>query len=514
MTTLKYELLRYTESSACTRRRIRGTIMPTQYARSHWLDEALAIEKADPSASLDTDIRADVCIVGGGYTGLWTALRLKEAEPSIDVVVIEKDICASGASGRNAGFLLSLWAKFLSLEKICGTSEALRLAQASDDSVNDVIQFCAENNIDADIREDGWLWAATNAAQQGLWTDTIDAIGRHGFAPIVEWSDGQAAARTGTPVHIGGAFESHAARVQPALLGRGLRRVAIERGVKIYEHTPLESLMHGTQVVIKTPQGKVTADRVVLAMNAWATRWAEIRKSIIVVTGDMVVTPPIPDRLAQIGWNDGLTASDGRALVQYYRTTRDGRLAYGKGGMSGAFSFGGNVGAEVEGASPASNHVLAAMHTTFPGLADVGMAKSWRGPIDRSKSGLPLLSNLGSAENVFYAVGFSGNGLGPCHMAGRALASLALERQDEWASCGLVRPSARDFPPEPFRMLGSKMIRLALLAKDLADDEGRTPPLAARLGARLAPAGVSPFKTETESSVAATTTAAPATADH
>ena len=487
--------------------------MSTQYARSHWLDEALASENAEPSAALDTDIRADVCIVGGGYTGLWTAIRLKETEPAIDVVLIEKDLCASGASGRNAGFLLSLWAKFLSLEKICGTSEALRLAKASDDTVSEVIQFCADNNIDADIREDGWLWVATNAAQQGSWTETIDAIGRHGLTPIVEHSGEQAAARSGTTVHIGGAYESHAARVQPALLGRGLRRVAIERGVKIYEHTALESLAHGNPAVIKTTKGKVTAHRVVLAMNAWAIRWAEIRKSIVVVTGDMIVTPPIPDRLEKMGWTDGLTASDGRALVQYYRATRDGRLAYGKGGMSGTFSFGNKVGAEVEGTSPSCDVVLAAMHKTFPSLADVGMAKSWRGPIDRSKLGLPLFSNLGSAENVFYAVGFSGNGVGPCQMAGRVLASLALERQDEWSGCGLVRQATRDFPPEPFRLLGSKMIRRALMAKDQADDEGREPSLAARLGARLAPAGVSPFKAAKEESDDAAATATVVAAD-
>ena len=158
--------------------------MQTQYSRSHWLDEALAIENVEPAPELTDDIRADVCIVGGGYTGLWTALRLKEAEPSIDVVLIEKDLCASGASGRNAGMLLSLWAKFLSLKKICGESEALRLAKESDETVTAVMQFCADNNIDADIHHDGWLWVATNAAQQGLWNETIDAIGRNGIAPI------------------------------------------------------------------------------------------------------------------------------------------------------------------------------------------------------------------------------------------------------------------------------------------------------------------------------------------
>ncbi len=486
--------------------------MRTGHRHSFWLDEALAADSSDASPALDTEVRADVCIVGGGYTGLWTALRLKEAEPSIEVVLIEKALCASGASGRNAGYLLSMWAKYLSLEKVCGESEAVRIAEASDEAVTEVMQFCTDNGIDADVRGDGWLWVATNTAQQGLWNDTIDAIGRHGRAPIVEWSADEVAARLGSNIHAGGAFERHAARIQPALLGRGLRRVALERGVKIYEHTPLDSLIQGNPAVVRTPKGKVTADRVVLAMNAWAARWAEIRKAIVVVTGDMFVTPPIPERLEQIGWRDGLTASDGRTLIEYYRTTRDGRLIYGKGGMSGTFSFGGRVGAEVEGASPYEDTLLDAMRTTFPTLTDIGMTKSWRGPIDRSKTGLPLFWHLGTRGNVHYAAGFSGNGIGPCHLAGRILSALTLERRDEWSTCPLVRAPAQDFPPEPFRLIGSRLIRRALIAKDRADDEGRKPPLAARLAVRLAPAGLSPFESADDEKPAAAETATPAAA--
>lgn len=466
--------------------------------RSFWLDEALAAESSEPLAPLTSDIRADVCIVGGGYTGLWTALRLKEAEPALEVVVLERDVCVSGASGRNAGYLLSLWAKYLSLVKLCGEEEGLRLARASDAAVSEIMAFCSEHGIDADMRHDGWLWVATNAAQQGLWRETVAAIGRHGLAPIVEWPAEQAVARCGAPGHIGGAFERNAVRLQPALLGRGLRRVALARGVRIFEGTPLEDLAHGNPVVLRTPRGCVRAERVVLAMNAWAARWAEIRQSIVVVTGDMIVTPPIPARLDAMGWRDGLTVSDGRTLLHYYRTTRDGRLVFGKGGMSGTFPYGGRVGSEVEGHSELADFLVGAMHRTFPHLADVGAARSWRGPVDRSKSGLPLFWRLGGRGNVCYGVGFSGNGIGPCYLAGRILASLALERQDDWSACPLVRAPARDFPPEPFRWLGSKLIRRALLAKDLADDEGRKAPLVARLAVRLAPAGLSPFEKEAE----------------
>ena len=126
--------------------------MQMPFSRSFWLDEALATDTAELAPTLDNDIRTDVCIVGGGYTGLWTAIRIKEAEPAIDVVLIEKDLCGSGASGRNAGFLLSVWAKFTSLQKICGDTEAVRLSKASADAVGDVMAFCEQNAIDADVR--------------------------------------------------------------------------------------------------------------------------------------------------------------------------------------------------------------------------------------------------------------------------------------------------------------------------------------------------------------------------
>lgn len=470
---------------------------PKDAPRSFWLDEALAADAArgiEPAPPLETDIRADVCIVGGGYTGLWTALDLKAFEPSIDVVLIERDVCGGGASGRNAGFALSLWAKYTALANVCGEDEALRIAQASAEAVSDVMRFCEDNDIDADVRHEGWLWSATSAAQLGLWRETIDAIGRHGLSPIVEWPADDAARRGGTADNVGGAYERHAARVQPALLARGLRRVALERGVRIYEGTPLDALTHGSPAVIRTPRGRIRADRVVLAMNAWAARFAEIRKSVVVVTGDMVVTQPVPDRLAALGLEDGLTVSDGHTLVEYYRATRDGRLAFGKGGMSGTFPFGGRIGPEVEGESHFAADLAATLRSRFPGLADAGIAKSWRGPVDRSMSGLPRFWKLDGRDNVLYAVGFSGNGIGPCHLAGHILSALALEKRDEWSACPLVRPARRDFPPEPFRLLGSHLMRHALLAKDRADDAGREPPLAAKLALRFAPAGVSPFR--------------------
>ena len=479
--------------------------MQDSHPRSFWLQEALASEQAELAPELETDTRADVCIVGGGYTGLWTALQLKNAEPGLDVVILERDICASGASGRNGGFLVSWWAKFLSLRKICGDAEALRIAQASETAVDDIIAFCKDNGIDAQIRQDGWLWSATNKAQVGLWSETIDALAQNDVSPLVEWSPDEVTARSGSPVHVAGVFDRKGAQVHPALLGRGLRRVAMERGVRIFEHTPRNELSLTNPAIVRTPKASVRAEKVVLAMNAWSVRWAPIRKAVAIVNGDIIMTPPIPDKLEQMGWTDGLGISDGRALVHYYRTTLDGRIAFGKGGMSGRFCFGGHVGDQVEGESELRDDLVDWLRKIYPVLSDIGTPTSWRGPVDRTQSGLPVFWHMGDYKNTFFGVGFSGNGVGPTYLAGKILAGLALERQDEWASCPLVRAPARDFPPEPFRYLGSNLIRKALQEKDRADDEGREPSLRSRLLARLAPAGVSPFKTERDTDAEQTT---------
>ncbi len=462
------------------------------HPRSLWLEEAL--EDSDSGPPLEGEQRADVCIVGGGYAGLWTALHLKEADPSLDILLIEKDVCGGGASGRNGGFIISWWAKYLSLRKICGEEEALRLARASADAVRAIGTFCEQNAIDSHYRYDGWLWAATSDPQIGAWEETCDAVAETDPDVFEHWDPEQVAMRSGSPMHLAGVFEPNAASVQPARLARGLRRVAIRRGVRIYEGTPLERLVTSSPATVVTPRGRVRAQRIVLAMNAWAIRFAEIRKTIAVVTSDIVATAPVPERLRKIGRQDGMTISDGRALVHYYRTTPDGRLVFGKGGMARRLPYAGRVGALVDGVARQPDEVTQWLRKIYPELADVPITSTWTGPIDREKNGLPIVSRLGGREDIVYAAGFSGNGVGPTFVVARMLASLALERRDEWSECPLVRRPLRHFPPEPIRFIGGQLVGAAIAAKDRAEDAGREPGPLTRAFASFAPASLSPRK--------------------
>jgi putative aminophosphonate oxidoreductase len=459
--------------------------------RSLWLEEAL--EGAQDQPPLRGDTRADVCIVGGGFTGLWAALALKDHQPSLDVALVERDVCGGGASGRNGGFVLSLWAKFEALERVCGSEEALRLGRASAAAVAEIAAFCHDHEIDAHVREHGWLWTATNTSQVGAWDSTIAALERHGQRPFERLEPHEVARRSGSAAHLAGVFEATAATVQPALLARGLRRVALERGVRIYERSPMTALERRRPPRVRTTAGSVTAGRVVVAMNAWATRLREVRRSVVVIASDVVATAPIPERLRAIGWTSGTCIDDSRLLVNYYRTTRDGRLVFGQGG--GALAFDGRVGDAFEGPTRREDEVRAGLHLIYPSLADAAITHTWTGPIDRTAVGLPFFWRLGGRPDIVCGAGYSGNGVGPSRLGGRILASLALELEDEWSSCGLARaPTGGWLPPEPLRYLGGRLVREAVVRKERAEDEGRRASRRTLAIAKLAPAGLVPIK--------------------
>lgn len=458
---------------------------------SWWLAEALGDAPLE-TAPLEGPVRADVCIVGGGFTGLWTAINLKQRDPAVRVVVVERDVCGSGASGRNGGFALSLWAKFLPLAELAGTDEAVRLAQASAQAVDDIGAFCAAHGAAGDFRKAGWLWTATSEAQRGTWTATLAAIDRAGQAPFEQPTDEAVAAMSGSVRHRAGVLEPGGGCVQPARLAFALRREALRLGVEIHEHTPMTRLVRGPQPQVECTGGTATAETVVLATNAWGVAFPEIRKAIAVVSSDIVVSAPRPDLLAAIDWRDGPAISDSRMLVHYYRTTPDGRVVFGKGGGSGKLAFGGSVGAGFDGPSPIAATVAHELHQTYPGFADVPVAQSWTGPIDRSSHGLPVFGRFADRPNILYGVGYSGNGVGPSVLGGRILAALALGVRDEWSECGLVQPLRRAFPPEPFRYAGGKLVRAAIARRDGALDAGRPVGPVVRALAGLAPAGLSP----------------------
>jgi putative aminophosphonate oxidoreductase len=462
-------------------------VTPAERHRSLWLREALAGEYP-PAPPLAGATRADVAIVGGGFVGLWTAIRIKEHDPACDVAVLEADICGGGASGRNGGMVLSWWPKLSSLAKLCGEEEAVRLAGASAEAVGELGEFAEANGIDCHYVRKGFLWTATAPAHVGVWEGVLRLCEAHGVDAFERLAPDEVARRAGSPVHLAGVLERGAATVQPALLVRGLRRVALQRGVRIYEDSAMTGLDPGPPVALRTPNGLVAAEKLVVATNAWAGSLPGLRRSLVVVSSDIVATAPIPDRLEEIGWTGGESVADSQMMVDYYRTTRDGRIVFGKG--TAGVRWAGAIGVAYDRDAARSAMVEAELRRYYPTLADVPIEYDWGGPIDRTPISVPILGHLDGEEHIVYGVGWSGNGVGPSLVGGRILASLVLDRDDEWSRTPLVNRRLDRFPPEPVRFLGAKLVRAAVLRKERAEAAGEAPRgLDDRL-ARLAPAGL------------------------
>lgn len=442
--------------------------------RPFWLEQALALENEAPCEALAGETRAQVCIVGGGYTGLWTAIMLKEQSPELDVVLIEADICGAGASGRNGGCALSWSAKYFTLERLFGVEEAVRLVKASEQSIYAIGAFCERYGVEADYRLDGTLYTATNQAQIGSTDGVIAALERQAINSFSKLAVDEVQRRAGSAQHLEGWFSPAAASVQPGKLVRGLRRVALQLGVKIHENTPMTGLEEGAPALIRTPGGSIRADRVVLAMNAWMARaFPQFERSVAIVSSDMLITEPRPDLLKDIGLTSGVTVLDSRIFVHYYHNTPDGRIMLGKGGNT--FAYGGRMLPVFDQPSPYAGLLGKSLERFFPAFAGVGIEATWNGPSDRSVTGLPFFGQMSSHGNVFYGFGYSGSGVGPCHMGGQILASLVLGLANDWTRSPLVNGPLGYFPPEPIRYLGSLMVRNAIRRKERAEDHGRRP---------------------------------------
>ena len=458
-------------------------LRPAGAIRAHWFEELLPETPAHPA--LDVSTRADVCIVGAGFTGLWTALALKRRSPGTDVVLIDGDVCGGGASGRNGGFAMTWWSKFPSLQKLCGTNAAVDLCRRSEEAVVDIGRFCDEHGIDAWYRQAGWLWAATNTAQLDAWSATLEAIERAGARPFERLERDEVAELSGSPVHLAGVREAAAATIQPALLARGLAEVARSVGVRVHEWTPMTALVRGSSPQVVTPRGTITAGCVVLALNAWAAELPEVAKSLVVVASDMIATEPLGVREEELTWPLGLAVSDSRRLINYYRRTDDGRVVFGKGG--GSLALGGRIGASFHGPSPRLDEVRGQFGRAYPQLADTTIAASWRGPIDYSISGLPFFCRLDGSPEVVVCAGFSGNGVGPSRLAGDLLAEMALERGEADLPPALGRLPSSRLPPEPLRYAGGRLVREAVARKERLEDRERKPDVVTRAIAGLDP---------------------------
>lgn len=476
-----------------------GGVRPSGSRRSWWLRETLAAEPPElvgASPPLRGSTTADVVIAGGGYTGLWTAWQVLEQAPGARIVLLEADICGGGPSGRNGGFVTGWWDELPTLVERYGPHGALAVARAIDSCVDEIGAWSRTHAVDAWYTKAGSLTVSAAPAQDGAGHEAVAACRELGVGDeLVELSPEAVRARVVSPVFRGGVFMRGAATIQPAALARGLRRALLERGVTIHEGTTVTEIdgerpgwlgavgasarrlpegRTGRPVRLRTSStggdGEVTARAAVIALNAWAAAWPSFGRRLVTWSSYIVLTEPVADRLAEVGWTGGQGLSDGRFTLHYFRTTPDGRIAFGGGG--GRAGFGGRIGPVFTDDQVSAERAAAGLRRIFPLMRGVRIEDAWGGPIDITSEHLPTFASI-RGRPIHYGHGYSGNGVAPAVLAGKILAAKALDRTDDPVlRLPLVDVLPRAFPPEPFRYVGARVVREAIVRTELAAERG------------------------------------------
>ena len=442
---------------------------------SWWFADALAREAGAPAPSLMGEITMDVAIVGGGYTGLWTALALKARRPALSVVVIEASLCGSGASGKNGGKVHGYWASLQGMSRNIGDDGALAVACAGTVAQDAVRAFATAPGRDVWWREAGNLRVSCAPAQDVKIAGYVDAARRLGVPDTAQpLSPDDVAHYCRSPVFRGGVFLPEGANLHPALMARALRKAVMEAGVAIYENTPMTDLDKGSPNRIRTPNGQIVARDVVLATNCDLASLPETRPHVSVFSSYAVMSEPAPAALEAMGWRGEEGISDMRMFLHYFRKTPDGRVLMGSG--SGPIAFNGHTNDSRLREDPASaRRAERGLRRLLPAFHDVPVARAWGGQIDVSADRLPFFKTI-PGTRVHFGCGYSGHGVNPTYIGGQCLASLVLNENDMWSNLPLVRRDLPRLPPEPFRNWGGRAIRRANIACEEAEEQNRTPP--------------------------------------
>jgi glycine/D-amino acid oxidase-like deaminating enzyme len=425
----------------------------------------------DPRPSLDGDRDADVCIVGAGYTGLWTAYELRRADPSLEVVVLEREVAGFGASGRNGGWVLGEVSIGSRMRAAAGDDALDALDRAAQETVDEVSRACAREEIDCDFVKGGSLTVAQTAPQLARLR-----AGRRG-----EILDGeQAAARVRVAGMRGARFAPHCARVQPAKLARGLATAAERHGATIHEGTPALAL---EPHAVRTPSGTVRARWVVRATEGYTAGLPGLRRALLPLWSSMIVTEPLDAATWQeIGWEGRETIDDAAHAYCYLQRTADDRIAIGGRGRPYRFGSGTDRANGVPDATV--RHLRKRLARLFPILRDAPVAHAWTGVFGVARDWAAAV-HCDRHSGMCWAGGYAGEGVAAANLAARTLRDLVLGRDTELTRLPWVAHSAPDWEPEPLRWLAVQTVYGALRAADALEDRTGRPSRLALAAAAL-----------------------------
>jgi glycine/D-amino acid oxidase-like deaminating enzyme len=421
-------------------------------------------------SALDGDREADVCIVGAGYTGLWTAYELLRADPSLAVVVLEREVAGFGASGRNGGWVLGEISTGTRQRAAAGEAAIAALERAAQETVDEVGAACAREDIDCDFVKGGSLTVAQTAPQlerlraapRGAWLEVDEALARVRVAGL-----------------RGARFTPHCARVQPAKLARGLAGAIERHGATIFERTPAIDIAPRS---VRTPSGTVRARWVVRATEGYTAGLPGLERALLPLSSSMIVTEPLDaETWAQIGWEGCETLDDAAHAYIYAQRTADGRIAIG--GRGRPYRFG--SGTDRAGGIPEATvrQLQARLTRLFPVVRDVRLDGAWTGVFGVARDWAAAV-HCDRDSGLCWAGGYAGEGVAAANLAARTLRDLILGHDTELARLPWVGHKARGWEPEPLRWLAVQTVYGAFRAADAIEDRtGRPSRLAGAAGA-------------------------------
>jgi glycine/D-amino acid oxidase-like deaminating enzyme len=416
-----------------------------------------------PRAALPGDTSADVAIVGGGLTGLWTAYYLLKSDPTLRVVVLEKEIAGFGASGRNGGWCSALFPRSTaSLEKQHGLEAALAMRRAMIATIDEVERVTKLEGIDCDFAKGGTISLARNAVHARAADAAVATAAHYGVDPLERRADS--------------VFNPNCARLHPAKLVRGLARVLEKLGGVISEQTEVLDWVSGH---VTTARGTVTASTIVIALEGYGSTLRQTHRRVLPLYSLMIATEPLPDATwDEIGIEHGQTFNDFRHLLVYGQRTADNRFAFG--GRGARYHWGSVIRPGYDRAPRVFAHLKRALDAIFPAAATVAVTHTWGGPL-----GVPRDWHAGvsfdASSGIATAGGYVGDGLSTTNIAGRTMADLIQGRDSDLVRLPWVGHHSPDWEVEPLRFVGANVGMLAMEAADVEENVTHRSSVAAKV---------------------------------
>jgi len=426
-----------------------------------WIDN---IDRPEATPALTKATTADVCIIGAGFTGLWSALLAKETNPDQDVVLIEANEIGDGASGRNGGFVDHCLTHTFENGRERWPDEISTLVQMGYENLDAIEETIKRYKIECDFQRDGELVVATESYQLAELKSAPEKAAPYGY--LLEYLDGESTRKlVNSPTYLGGLKDPNVAIIDPARLAWGLRRACLENGVRLFEHTQATDLQNVTgSVLIRTGYGQIKARKVILATNAFPPLLKRLNNFIVPVYDYALMTEPLSkSQRESIGWEKPIGVGDSGNQFHYYRTSVDGRVLFG--GYDAVYHWNNGFGSQFESNTDSFGRLADHFFQTFPQLEGVQFTHAWGGAIDTCSR---FCAFWGKAfdDKLAYAAGYTGLGVGASRFSAGVILDLLNGVDNERTRLRMVREKPVPFPPEPFRY---PIINLTRWSMDRAD---------------------------------------------